>query len=203
MSKAGTKTAKRAKPFAAEHEVVRAIAAEPAKPITKRRIALAACCGAALLAALATMPAHYTATGTSQVAAVKPAPIIRTSRTALAADAWAQIRPEDATGAISKKKKKSGKTKYMKAAEEPNAIGDWFKKTFGGDDRLIFPVGNPLVIPWRKSTMPLLPKVGTRTPVRASRPTRKPPDTNRIIGGAVPSPGQYSTPRFVTEPGLL
>ena len=65
------------------------------------------------------------------------------------------------------------------------------------------PVGKPLVIPWRKSTMPLLPNVGTGTPVRASRPTRNPPDTNRIIGGALPSPGQYSTPRFVTAPGLL
>lgn len=139
MGKAGTKSAKQPKPFAAEHEVARAIAAEPAKPITKRRIVLASLCGTALLAALATMPFRDAATSASQVAATKPAPIIRA---APARDAWAQVRPEqvrpeDVTGAISKKKKKkkkkSGKTKYMKAAQEPNSVGDWFKKTFSDD----------------------------------------------------------------------
>ena len=39
------------------------------------------------------------------------------------------------TESVAKKKKKSGKTKYMKAAEEPNPIGDWFKKTFSTDDK--------------------------------------------------------------------
>lgn len=135
MRKADTKTAKRAKPLAAAHEVARAIAAEPATPITKRRIVLASLCGTALLAALATMPFREGTTSAPQVAA-KPAPIVRAGRTATATDAWASVRPEDATGAISKKnKKKSGKPKYMKAAEEPNPLGDWFKKTFGGDDK--------------------------------------------------------------------
>jgi hypothetical protein len=124
MGKAGTKSAKRAKPFAAEHEVARAIAAEPAKPITKRRIALAACCGAAILAALATMPARDGTTAW-QVAAIKPAPVM---------DGLIEVRREDITGSISKKKK-SGKTKYMKAAEEPNPIGAWFKKTFSADEK--------------------------------------------------------------------
>ncbi len=142
MGKTGTTSAKQPKPFAAEHEVARAIAAEPAKPITKRRIVLASLCGTALLAALATMPFRDAATSASQVAAAKPAPIIRADRTAPARDAWAQIRPEqvrpeDVTGAISKKKKKkkkkSSKTKYMKAAQEPNSVGDWFKKTFSDD----------------------------------------------------------------------
>ncbi len=133
MGKAGTKSAKRAKPFAAEHEVARAIAAEPAaaNPITKRRIVLASLCGAALLAALATLPARDGTTAW-QVATAKPAPVTRTSHPA--ADAWAAMRPEEATGAISKKKK-SGKSKYMKAAEEPNTLGDWFKKTFSADDK--------------------------------------------------------------------
>ena len=129
MGKAGTKSAKRAKPFAAEFEVARAIVAEPAKPITRRRIALAACCGAAILAALATMPMRDGTTAW-QVATVKPAPATRITHPVT--DAWAQVRPEDATGAISKKKK-SGKSKYMKAAEEPNAIGAWFKKFTGTD----------------------------------------------------------------------
>jgi hypothetical protein len=123
MSKASTKSA--------EHVIARTIAAQPAMPITKRRIALAACCGAALLAALATMPTHNAATGTTQVAATKPSPIIRTARTAPKIDPLI----EEVTGAISRKKKKSGKTKYMKAAEEPNPLGDWFKKTFSGDDK--------------------------------------------------------------------
>ena len=94
MGKAGTKSAKHAKPFAAEHEVARAIAAEPAaaSPITKRRIVLASLCGAALLAALATLPARDGTTAW-QVATAKPAPIIRTSHPA--ADAWAAMRPED------------------------------------------------------------------------------------------------------------
>ncbi len=135
MGKAGTKSAKRAKPIAAELEVARAIAPEPAaaKPITKRRIVLASLCGAAMLAALATMPFRDAATSASQVAAAKPAPAIRTDRPAPGADAWASVRPEDTTGAISKKKKKSGKTKYMKAAEEPNSVGAWFKKMFSDD----------------------------------------------------------------------
>jgi hypothetical protein len=135
MSKAGTKSAKHARPFGAEYEVARAIAAEPVKPITKRRIILASLCGTALLAALATMPFRDAATSSPQIAAAKPAPIIRADRPALAADAQAAVRPEDITGAISKKKKKkSSKTKYMKAADEPNPIGDWFKKTFGEDN---------------------------------------------------------------------
>lgn len=134
MSKAGTKSAKHARPFGAEYEVARAIAAEPAKPIIKRRIALAACCGAAILAALATMPARDGTTAL-QAAAAKPAPIIRTDRTASAVDPWASVRREDTTGAISKKKKKSSKTKYMKAAEETDSVDAWFKKTFNGDDK--------------------------------------------------------------------
>ena len=133
MSKAGTKSAKHAKPFAAEREFARAIASEPARPITKRRIVLASLCGTALLAALATMPIRNAATGTPQVAVAKPAPITRTARTAPRIDPLIEDRPEEVTGAISKKKKKSGKTKYMKAAEEPNPLGDWFKKTFGED----------------------------------------------------------------------
>ncbi len=132
MGKAGTKSAKRAKPIAAVHEVARAIVAEPARPITKRRIILASLCGTALLAALATMPIRNAATSAPQVAAAKSAPAIRSTHPAI--DAWAQVRPEDATGAISKKKK-SGKSKYMKAAEEPNPLGDWFKKTFSADDK--------------------------------------------------------------------
>ena len=131
MSKAGTKSAKHARPFGAEHEVAQAIAAKPAMPITRRRIALASLCGAALLAALATMPIRNAATSTPQVATTKPAPIIRTARTAPKIDPLI----EEVTGAISKKKKKSGKTKYMKAAQEPNPIGDWFNKTFSGDDK--------------------------------------------------------------------
>ena len=135
MGKADTKLAKRAKPVAAAHEIARAIAAEPATPITKRRIVLASLCGTALLAALATMPFRAGTTSTPQVAAAKPAPIVRANRAAPVRDAWASVRPEDTTGAISKKKKKkSGKTKYMKAAEEPNPIGAWFKKTFSGDE---------------------------------------------------------------------
>ena len=133
MGKAGTKSAKHARPFGAEHEVARAIASDPARPITKRRLILASLCGTALLAALATMPIRNAATSAPQVAAAKPAPAIRTTHPAI--DAWAQLRPGDTTGAIAKKKKKSGKTKYMKAAEEPNPIGDWFKKTFSGDDK--------------------------------------------------------------------
>jgi hypothetical protein len=133
MSKAGTKSAKHAKPFAAEREFARAIASEPAKPITKRRIVLASLCGTALLTALATLPIRNAATNTPQVAAAKPAPALRIAHPSI--DAWAQVRPVEVTGAIAKKKKKSGKTKYMKAAEEPNPIGDWFKKTFSGDDK--------------------------------------------------------------------
>ena len=134
MGKADTKLAKRAKPVAAAHEVARAIAAESATPITKRRIVLASLCATALLAALATMPFRAGTTSTPQVAA-KAAPIVRADRAAPVRDAWASVRPEDTTGAISKKKKKkSGKPKYMKAAEEPNPIGAWFKKTFSGDE---------------------------------------------------------------------
>ena len=136
MSKADTKLAKRAKHFAAAHELASAIAAEPATPITKRRIVLASLTGTALLAALATMPFRDGATSAPQIAAAKPVPIVRASRTAPARDAWASVRPEDVTGAISKKKrKKAGKTKYMKAAEEADPVGAWFKKTFGSDER--------------------------------------------------------------------
>ena len=135
MGKADTKLAKRAKPVAAAHEVARAIAAESATPITKRRIVLASLCGTALLAALATMPFRAGTTSTPQVAA-KAAPIVRADRAAPGRDAWASVRPEDTTGAIPKKKKKKpAKTKYMKAAEEPNPIGAWFKKTFSADEK--------------------------------------------------------------------
>lgn len=142
MSKPGTISSKRAKLSGAEYEIATAIAEPAAKPITRRRIVLASLCGTALLAALATMPLRDTATSASQVAAAKPAPAIRATHPTI--DAWAQVRPqvrpgqvrtEDTTGSIAKKKKKSGKTKYMKAAEEPNPIGDWFKKTFGADDK--------------------------------------------------------------------
>ena len=140
MSKAGTISSKRAKRSGTDYEIATAIAETVAKPITKRRIVLASLCSVALLAAIVTMPFSNFATSSSQIAATQPVPIIRADRTAPVGNTWTSVRSEDVTGAISKKKKKKSgktkaKTKHMKAAEEPNSLGDWFSKTFSGDDK--------------------------------------------------------------------